>query len=770
MLFDYQLNASYLINDCLKNNKIFILSGENGIGKKYIINHIESDYNIFPIIENVYSVKDFLSQIIVFKNYSNQMEFELGVGQAFQVNVPVSQIIDKFSSFIKSDFNNLENKVINEINSLAKNNNFLLPIQLYKNTSERLVNFLCNEITKLDIRIILIIDSEDINTLKYKGRLPDIPSVIVECKKENLYTEFNKYLSNTDIDQILKITSGKTKYIIELYKYLSLHPFSDYIEYTKLKFSNIKEENPDAYVLLEFLSYFESQFSINEIKYIYNKLYSDLKVYSSLNALVKYVLENNILKEDNSVYSFILSLFQQILRQNDKKQERFYLTLGKCVAELYPLDLNMQLFFYSKTEDKYTNIIRLLMCVRLARNQNTLVDTNEVLETIGDDTIKQIAITICKAYKCYYNCEYDNGIQLLSTIKISENSTITNEANYLLAICYWKKSSEYKLESYRILECIVDDSNTFEETIILAKMALLSIYANDAQYHQKNKLRLYNELKNYVLERMKDDKDYELLLGILRRKSNTVYPMVQCLSELENSYSYFLNNRYLFSEEFAMSLCNFSAALLSLGNFNKSVECYRNVKWETLHHSFKLYNFNNYILSLFFMNDNVIDERLMKLIKEFEELIKHCNTSTDTRILTYINLAGLMVYEGKYDKAIKLYQSAAKLNDNYDDYFIYFINTNLSVIDIINNDYLNAEKHHNECNFVPEIFSTYERQYIKSRNKILADIIKTRKSNITLEIISKKLSKGLNNAFITNNTSFFRSGVLFSDIQFWTDN
>lgn len=770
MLFKFQLDASYLVNEYLQDNKICILSGANGIGKKYIVKHMESNFDIYPIIENIYTIKELFSQLLVFNNELNRIDLEIGVGQAIQVNIPITQMFNKFCSFLKSDFDNLEKKILDELNSLTKKNNLLLTIQLYINTSNSLIDFIFNELTKLDLKILLIVDSEDNNFLNIKGNLQSVPNISIECTIQDLYCEFEGLLSKNEIDKIVALSSGNIKYIIEIYKYLSSHPSADIIDYTQLKITNIKEENSDAYNLLEFLSYFKDNFSVNEIKYIYNKLYDDFKVYSQVNQVLKYIIENNILKEDHSFYCFVLSIFKQILRQNIIDEKIFYKTLGECVKELYPLDLDGQFYFYSKAEDEYVNIIKLFMIIRLARNKNYGDEIFQFIETIEDENIHHAANIFVKAYEKYYQSQFDEAIEILLEINSSDDSKITNEANYLIAICYWKKSTEFKSESHKILETIVTDSNTFEETVLLSKMVLLSIYSNDAQYHDINNFELYNNLKKYIREKIKNDKDYELLLNILKRKSNCVFTPKQSVNDLKNSFDYFCNHKYAFNEEFAMSLCNYSAVLLNLGKFDESIECYTKIKWDNLYDSYKLYNYNNYILAQFFLNKNIITENIMKDIYEFETLVETCSTSVDTKILTYVNLAGLKVYEGEFEKAKQIYELADNLNNNYDDYFTYFINSNMCVIAILNNDYNYAKTLFNNSNYVPKLFSAYEKQYLRKRNEVLLQIIENNEANLTLEAISGILSERLNSAFVTNNIDFFSTAILFSDIQFWTDN
>lgn len=769
-MFRFQMNASYLINEYLQNNNICIIFGKKGVGKKYLIENMEFEYDRFPIVENAYTVKDFYSQLLVFKTENNTVDLEIGIGNPIQTTIPISQILNKFRNFIKSDFDNLENKVTNELDILAKKNNLLLPIQLYKNTSNNLLNLIFNRLTNLDIKILIIVNEEDLIYLKQKIDFDSIPNVILDYQIEDIYFEFEDLLSKNDIEKIISLTSGEIKYVIEIYNYLQNNPTTDFTDYTKLKISQIQDSNHDAYCLLEFLSYFENDFSRNEIKYIYNQLYDEFKISSELNILLNYIIDNHILEENNSFYRFILSIFKQILKQNETENKKFYKVLGDCIKEIYPLDLDAQLYYYSKADNEYLNIVKWFIVIRLARDKNIEDESINIINTIEDMHIKQMAIIMVDAYKCFYESNYSKALNILSEISVSEDSKISNEVNYLTALCYWKKSGEFKSGAYKLLEAIISDPNTFEETILLSKMALLSIYTNDAQYHNANVLKLYTELKNYINERIIDDKDYNLLLNILRRKSNCVFPSKQCINDLKSSFYYFNEYKNVFSQEFAMSLCNYCAALLNLGEFDKCLDCYKEINWESLNNTYKLYNFNNYLLSEFFANNAKVSFNIIEDINKYELLLNTYQMSTDTRILTYINIAGLKIYEGKYYEAESIYKTAEKLNNGYDDYFNYLINMNKCVIAIVNNDYTNAEVLFNQINNIPDLFSVYEKQYLRKRNEVFSKVIKNRKHSLTINSISEIINSELEEAFITNNAKFFSSAILFSDIQFWTDN
>lgn len=763
MLFKFQLDTSYLINECLNKNKICILTGNSGIGKKYIINSMECNYNKYPIIENSYTINDFFLQLMIFNDNLNTADISIGVGQNLQFSFSLIQMINKFSSFFKTNFQKAEEKIIKEIENLSKKNNLLLTIQLYKNTSQNLIDFICNNLTKLNIRIVLIIDIEDLSYLKLKSNFGKHEEVVIDCKKEDIYNEFEGLASREDTDKIVNLTNGNIKSIIEIYNYLN-NSTTNIVDYAKENLKCIKEENDDAYLLLEFLSYFDGNFTQNEIKFIYQKLYDEFKVSSHLNRILKYILDKNILKEDNNAYVFVLTLFKQILKSTIKDNYFFYQSIGKCIEKLHPLDLYGQLYYYSLANDEYTNTIKFLLAIRLVRTHSDEKEINEIINTISNEVIKSITKKITVAYNAFYFSRFDDAIKLLQQINISEESIFTNEADYLLGLCYWKKASEFKLQANQILESIIEDPNTFEETALLSKMALLSIYSNDAQYHSKNILSLYKELKNQIRDKIETDNDYIILLNILRRKSNCVFSSKHCIGELEKSLDYFSQHKLVFHEEFAMSLCNFSAVSLNLGSFEKCYNLFSTLNWSDFDGAYKVYNFNNYILSKYFVNKNI-----NKDINDFEIIIETNNISVDSKILTYINLAGLKACNGKLNEAKQIYTKVKKLNNDYDDYFVYFINTNLCVISLLENDLIKASEYLNKCDFVPELFSAYEKQYLRTRNETLHRLVKSNRKDFTQDEIAKELEYSFNK-YITNDVGFFSRPILFSDIQFWTEN
>ena len=356
-MFRFQMNASYLINEYLQNNNICIIFGKKGVGKKYLIENMEFEYDRFPIVENAYTVKDFYSQLLVFKTENNTVDLEIGIGNPIQTTIPISQILNKFRNFIKSDFDNLENKVTNELDILAKKNNLLLPIQLYKNTSNNLLNLIFNRLTNLDIKILIIVNEEDLIYLKQKIDFDSIPNVILDYQIEDIYFEFEDLLSKNDIE---KANDGK----------VHNECLGKYIEVNRSKLS-LKDENDKSYKFLYgVLENIKSKSSSEIIN-----LFIDKGLLNAKGKLYRYdVKSNNITYQYNKkVISIIQSLQVEAINELIKIDINYLLayicplyndSMDRAAKDKLIIDCNsrcLNLFRLYYSDDKiYTEYYRII--------------------------------------------------------------------------------------------------------------------------------------------------------------------------------------------------------------------------------------------------------------------------------------------------------------------------------------------------------------------------------------------------------------------------
>ncbi|MEE0992494.1 MAG: hypothetical protein UH542_05910 [Bacteroidales bacterium] len=773
-LLNYQLKTSYALLESIDTNVITVLRGKHGLGKKHIIKTIETNYEKYPIVTEVNNINELYTQMLTYKNNKTYLDLSLGYGDNLQLSGTIISVYRTLKSFLTTDFSGVEEKIIQEFKDLSQKSNLLFSIQINKNITDRLLDFIFNKLSLLNIRILLIIDDNDFKFIQTRLKNKVYQDVFLECQEKDLISEFSDFMKKDDIKKLIMLTDYDLKPILEIYKTISesssvVDGLSTVEELAENRISTTKNNNIEAYSLLEFLSFFEDVFTKEEIKTIHRHLQEELLLDSNLLPLLKYVTSKKILQENYDVYSFVLLVFKQIIKAaciHDSKY--YYEKLALCYRELYPLDLYKQYKYFERTESGYLDILIFRIVIRLLRSK----DTGEVYEWIKKikcNETKTILKEVVDAYNTYNVSQYEDATIILEKISPTLPDYIVTEVNYLLGLCYWKRSENFKKHANKYFENIISNENAFEETILLSKMALLSIYSNDQQYHKTNNInsqRLYNDIKNFIIKRKDNDKSYLVLYNILKRKANCVYNSKRSISDLQESYEFFREIFPIFNEEFYMSLCNYAAILLTSGETQQCYKLYKsNISFDMLTNEYTLYNYNNYLIAKCFSAKlNLFD------LKKLTRALNDIKTSFDTQILIKINIASFYLIYNQIDTALKLYEEADLLNNGYDDYFEYLININKCSSFIIGKDYLKAKMCFEKSNFVPELYDNYDSQYIILRNEIIKNIIINKIEFDNLGAMNEFISRTMQEKFTTNNSTFFSKAVLFTDIQFWTDN
>lgn len=773
-LLNYQLKTSYALTESIDTNKITVLSGKHGLGKKHIIKTIETNYEKYPIITDVNNINELYTQMLIYKNNKTYLDLSLGYGDNLQLSGTIISVYRTLKSFLTSDFSDVEEKIIQEFKDLSKNTNLLFSIQINKNITENLLDFIFNKLFFLNIRILLIVDDDDFEIIQTRLKNKVYQDVYLECQEEDLISEFSDFIKKDDIKKLIELTDYSIKPILEIHKIFSescgtMDNFSSVEEIAENKILYTKTNNIEAYNLLEFLSFFEDVFTKEEIKVIHRHLQEELVLDSSLLPLLKQVTSQKILQESYDVYSFVLIVLKQIIKASCVHESKYYYEkLALCYRELYPLDLHKQYKYFERIESEYSDILIFRIVIRLLRSKETS-EVCEWIKKIQNIESKAILKEVVDAYNAYNLSKYEEATIILEKISPTLPDYIVTEVNYLLGLCYWKRSENFKKHANKYFEDIISNENAFEETILLSKMALLSIYSNDQQYYKTNKInsqRLYNDIKNFIIKRKDNDKSYLVLYNILKRKANCVHNSKRSIADLQESYKFFREIFPIFNEEFYMSLCNYAAILLTSGETQQCYKLYEsNISFDVLTNEYMLYNYNNYLISKCFSKKlNLFD------LEKLTRALNNIKTSFDTQILIKINMANFHIISGQLDNALKLYEEANLMNNGYDDYFEYLININKCIFFIIVKDYAKAKICFEKSNLVPELYDNYDSQYIDSRNSIIKKIITNKIKFENLSAMNEFISQIMKEKHPTNNTTFFSSAVLFTDIQFWTDN
>ena len=257
--------------------------------------------------------------MLTYKNNKTYLDLSLGYGDNLQLSGTIISVYRTLKSFLTTDFSGVEEKIIQEFKELSQKSNLLFSIQINKNITDRLLDFIFNKLSLLNIRILLIIDDNDFKFIQTRLKNKVYQDVFLECQEKDLISEFSDFMKKDDIKKLIMLTDYDLKPILEIYKTISesssvVDGLSTVEELAENRISTTKNNNIEAYSLLEFLSFFEDVFTKEEIKTIHRHLQEELLLDSNLLPLLKYVTSEKILQENYDVYSFVLLVFKQIIK------------------------------------------------------------------------------------------------------------------------------------------------------------------------------------------------------------------------------------------------------------------------------------------------------------------------------------------------------------------------------------------------------------------------------------------------------------------------
>lgn len=769
-----QKDAAIWINDNIHKSPITLL-GKNGTGKKHIIENMEfedSTIRKIPFISEVRNMQE-LFRVLIELYCPDESNFELGsftsLGENGTFGISLfslaKSLFSKIKNLTKDDFSDYKSKIINLFKKTTKTNKYVLPIYLYKDTSFDLIEFLSTELNEIGIYVIFLIDSND-----YKFSIIDdkiIPKYIINITNveiKNYLTNYfqEQHIEDSALEEIIKYANENLNIIKEITFYFDKQKLKKIDNLDKIFVQKIDILTDEEYNYLKFLSYFENDLSIIELNFVYNILHKNLDVYNPLNSLIHTLINDSILIKEKDFYRFIVNYFKNILKARGEADKEFYLkNIEKCICKINPLDYKSRYNYLKQTSDK-TKIDEILFMLKIHELRTENIVKNE--DSFYEESLNEIFKQIEETHNLINKGLFYEATKLVDCINYTNSEAITSEIDYLKSTCYWKESSTQKPLCVDRLCRIICNSKSEWETKFLAQMKLFTIYVNDAQYHKdalEKARKIFNDLEIELSK--KNDFTSLLYLNILRRKSNAVFDSKKSIELLNSSLTFFEKYKDEFNDEYSMVLCNYCAVLLNLGNFESSYNVFLKHNQGTIDNKQWLYLENNFVISSFFVNK--LSEKNLKIFLEKIDALEN----DDAKILFYINIANVYFSLGNHLLGETIMHKAFELNSNYDDYYNYFIHSNLCIHYLIKGDQESAEQEYIKSNFVPQLYKSYEGQYIQYRNEIIGGLIKSKK-RFNFEDLSSNMKLAFDSRFITNNTAFFNTPYIFSDIQFWSEN
>lgn len=585
-------------------------------------------------------------------------------------------------------------------------------------------------------------------------------------------------LTKTDIQKVFLFSGGKLSNIELIVKYLGIqkeidwngHNFAEFM--TKIfdkRLSDLKYWKDSVTELLEIAAEIGQNFNLQWVNHTLPKTmqeqYTALLEKCCNEQFISYKQE-----QGKFVNEFVWEYFYTCSSERKKELCRI---LSKTVEYFSPYDYYLRAFYMEQAGSEQA-ACELYLFEFWKRLKEDLVLSNEFIKKLKE---------LCHRYGCaeyldilinYYSNQSEGQYsEILQILEGAEGLTVQSLRllllkDYLLACIYHKISSDRQMveRAILIMEKVAEKSKEIGEMSFWCDCTstLISFYANIGKTNEA--LTLSKSLVYYYSQRRDYDSKAIIGLQVLNRKSGAYLSAEIAIKKTEESVNYFRES--MLCVQFLMALNNHGANAFVLGKYNKALVCFNEaVTFIKKHPTVKInavYIWNNFYLASFYTD---IENRI-NILKNMLQLVNMMEES-ELKIIPLINLAIFYVLTKKKEginSALKCIEEATQLNQELqDDYFEYYINTNLAAIYFLNHQYAEAYEKIEKCLNPPLLMKSTEKIYLKKRANKWAGVMKT-KLSISFEEFDTYLLKESPEDVAWQ---FIGRGFLPSDIQFWSE-
>lgn len=456
-----------------------------------------------------------------------------------------------------------------------------------------------------------------------------------------------------------------------------------------------------------------------------------------------------------------------------ERKKEFCSVLTKTVEYFSPYDYYLRAFYMEQSGNEHA-ACELYLFEFWKRLKEGLILSDKFNKKLKE---------ICHRYDCseyidilerYYSSQSEGQyFEILHMLEEAEG--LTNQPlrllllkDYLLACIYHKISNDKQMveRAILIMENVAEKSKDINEMSFWCDCmsTLISFYANIGKTNEA--LTLSKSLVYYYSQRKDYDNKAMVGIQILNRKSSAYLSAEIAIRKTEESVDYF--RKSMLCVQYLMALNNHGANSFVLGKYNQALACFNEaVTFIKKHPTIKInkiYLWNNYYLTSFYTstsNRKVILKNMAQMVNLIED--------SELKIIPLINLAIFYVLaqnEEGIKSALRCIEEAIQLSyELQDDYFEYYINSNLAAIFFLNHQYNEAYERITKCLKPPSLMKSSEKVYFKKRANKWADVIRT-KPNISFVDFDTYL---LNESPDDVAWQFIGRGFLPSDIQFWSE-
>lgn len=785
---------------------IYCFIGKHGVGKKYVLNLIES------AVKKEYRILRITSDIIVEKNkkisalstyefaFSLNSFVGLSISRTKNDSSKINYIISNLKSFTLKknilisaiDYENLSSESRCFLYTLLNNKDFIekkvkkkitviiISIDEYYFENCQCLKIKFSDYTKEDIKMYLL------NVLNYSPEILDnkkINKIIKLCGTNlnlvNIYADFilqetnsnydidgiidlklNYYISsgkkyNLSVNQLKKILYASSKSINTLYPQLISFVNNDDISLVKNGFDCAVEEH-----FLE--NNFQNEYGINNYYFISNE--------------EKNYINNNSINENQEI---LLQYYIYISRTSEGE----YFERAQFLYQYFRL-INMEVFTLLILELSKTYLLNDLYMRKKVVKYFSMYNTDSNLKSLFDQ--------INSAYEMYYRGNYINSSYFLDKIQFSTlNIVLSAELrrlqfrNVMLGKHFNKRKIMdlvMQLDTYIDKSIALFSNQIFtpkeEKLLVLRIIFDIAPYILDVNNDKEKFNMLYDKgllEVNYINNNFIKKSYAEYLLNIFNRKAFLFAPPSVALLYYEEAESYFRNNKI--SEELCMTLASKAGINISLQNYEEAIKNCKeslNIIEEmdlSINQNGKILN-NLYIAEFLkyeikYNDIKKINNKVNETIKKLNKLLTYERNGLNHVVLT--NIASLQLYAGNvkgYFSTKKRIEESLKCNDVADvrdtsinDFYRYHFAWYEFYRYLHAKNYKMCKFYINELSgFHPSIFHDIEKMNLR---------IESAKTLVRKNMIPTARDYSLNFLkYAESNCDYFSRGLLLSDLQF----
>lgn len=766
----------------INKDKIFLIRGETGYGKSYLLNkingyiHSMSNVTGFFLTPHVFSYDYAPFLAAISKKENKLVNAGIEIIKSFSEMIPTwGDALEKILSIeiqYPSEFSETEINIISQIKVVAQDSMVILLCEDISSWDEPSLILLWkiikyrNELGRFKLCCICT-DSVTLNEFEgFFTHICELKAFNINDSVKLVRTLFpNTSLDDVDIKSICSICKCNIGIVSLMISHInSTRSFSDK-EVRNIIISTIHDSEKVSLLLDK-----ASIIGISSYKMLLKDFvnYDDFEFQHSINEAA----DAQLLEQTSEHVAFANETIWGVFNTYNKDNKKYHYELATCIKAIMPTShkrIGVE-YILAGLSDKAAIHYVLSAIYYYINYRIKPLFTEQEKDLLSSYGLLEFCNQIITLYSNYYNGVFDVN----STYPSTKYDELNFEVDYLKAFVFINMKIEhtYYENMYNNLWRWVENNKFKEENPEQRLRAAHLCLETGVELHTGLNKSLLNNVQNTIDKYIKTDRNIEFFNYDFKSKSNGIFSIeiaanetFQAVNALERNNSY--NRR---SYKYLIFLTNALANAIVLGKEDKALEYTK----KAMNYIQAVDVFPNYFLGA--LNNNMLLTFLLwdmkKFCEEFESIelymIKLINQSRDeiSKVLYKNNLAVFYLYQQDIVAAEKIFDELYQLveyNEDIDDYYSYLIKNNYYLLNYLKTGKIDIDFFIDELSALKPL--DLNMKYFNARIKYI--------KNKLLQGFKLKIQNTQWNDFdrlqVGEAWFFWGKWFLMSDIQFWSE-